>query len=413
MIKIKLRMPKTYLGFPISEDDGKNTDQNKSPSARSRGVAMIIAIMLTAMMLIFSVDMVINSTVNLQLSSSNRDNVKGEYLAKSGINLAIFLIIANWGIDLYQYQMMQKVPNDGPGSIWSTLNGIPIGGSTSQLIESVQENFNLSKVNDSDALKMLTLFDGEFVIDIEDETSRLNLNTLGKGRALEALAMLQALMSCPPEKEYLLRKKLQPKELAANIKDWIHPSAKPDPTSSFSSKDDPYIKKNPRYRAKSAPMDSLDELLMVEGWDSDLHKIFSPFLTVYPVPKTTDTGDIVPQVNVNSAAREMLSCLLPEGNLQCAEKSAKEMTPCKDETREPITGSEGVSKFVSEVFCTNDNKMKKWFTYRTDTFRIKSTAEVGNQEKVIEAVIQRQLPDEIEEKEGVQGSYKILYWKMI
>ena len=56
------------------------------------GVAFLIAVMMTAMMMIFMSDLMLNSTVAVRMAVSQRDNLKAEYMAKSGFNLALMLI---------------------------------------------------------------------------------------------------------------------------------------------------------------------------------------------------------------------------------------------------------------------------------------------------------------------------------
>ena len=64
---------------------------------------------------------------------------------------------------------------------------------------------------------------------------------------------------------------------------------------------------------------------VVAGWDNDMQKIFSPFLTVYPMPLEAmrdNKASSTFQINFNSAPRELLNCLFPKATTECAEKSA-------------------------------------------------------------------------------------------
>ena len=75
----------TYLLFPMKESSlQKETSKNK-------GVFFLIAIMSIAMMVGFMADMIITSAVNVEISLASKDKIKSEYLAKSGVNLGVFI----------------------------------------------------------------------------------------------------------------------------------------------------------------------------------------------------------------------------------------------------------------------------------------------------------------------------------
>lgn len=402
------RIPKKtsfYWGFPVPTGT-----QGEKPG-KERGVAMILAILVIAMMLIFTSDMIVNSTVSLQLAASQRDKIKAEYMAKSGINLAQLLISADWGIDLFKYQMSgnKTLPSDGRDDVWSVLNGLPIGGATMEMVTEFQEQFDLSKISDSKVLDELKLFDGEFTVNVEDESQRINVNSCAKGRADECLTMLRALMSCPAEKAFLDKKKRKPLEVAANIKDWVDEDTAVEQGSNNGSENDPYVRRETKVSPKNAPLDSLDELKTIEGWDDDMHRIFSRYLTLYPLQTNKDDK---PRINLNTASREILGCLLPESNVSCAERSALYF-PYGDKTPDVIDSNAGLEKVLTDVFCERDKEKAKLFTFRSDLYRVTVSGEVGGQTRRVEAVLNRRMPDQTDEKNGFKGTYKYLQWKML
>ena len=59
-----------------------------------------------------------------------------------------------------------------------------------------------------------------FVLKVEDEQSKINVNFCAQGRCSETLLMLESLFSCPAEQRFLDQKNVNPKELAYKIKDW-------------------------------------------------------------------------------------------------------------------------------------------------------------------------------------------------
>ena len=407
----------TYFGFPCEgafgafgakgAKEGRRADRGRRGQ---RGVAMILAIMVISMMFIFMADMLVNSAVSLQLARVHRNNIKAEYLAKSGKNLALFLLSLDFGIDLTTYKTTKKIPSDGPGDVWGMMNGLPVGQSMVEMM-AAGSGVKLSKVNDGDTIETLEAFDGTFTIDISDEMSKLNVNFCAIGRGGQCLRMLNALMSCPAEKEFLDRKKLVAEEVAANIKDWVDSGSSVAPGSKHSSEEDPYEDREPEVDPKNAPFDSLLELKLVDGWDDEMHQVFSPYLTIHPVQIAKEE---VPKININSIAAPLMACLIRDKGDDCRQKSILSMMPAGEEDAlEDVSGHDGVKGRLRDIFCEQNKKVVEQFTYRSDIYRVVITGEVDEQKRKMEMVLRRMLPDARDKKNGFAGSYKILEWKML
>lgn len=419
-MKIKL-FPKvnTYAGFPVGDPGNKDS---KGPQ---RGIAIILTLFMITLMMIFMADMQVNAVVESELAVANRDNLKAEYLAKSGGNLANLLLSTDLALDLTMAENPALAgmaggaaggqgggATDGPGDIWGQLNGLPIGGSTAELLEQMQESFDLSKVGDSKVIDMLKQLDGHFIINVVDETARMNINYCAI-RTTEPLCKkaLKLLMSCPAEREYMERKKLNPSEIVGALGDWVDSNTEPDPDSGYGSEQDPYSRREPKVTVKNSFFESLDELRVIEGWDADMHKIFSPYLTVYPMPLDVAVSNRSSFfVNYNSASREFLNCIFPKAATECNEKSAMFMQNRQD--MGVASDATAINNSLRENFCAED-EMTKIFTYRSDVYRITVTGESGVQRKTIEYVLARQKPDDTDQKNQYKSAIKYLYWKML
>ena len=407
--------PRTFLGFPIGDDPedlaGQKDEKNKSGE---KGIAIIIALFMIAVMTLFMADMQINAVVESEIATANRDNVKAEYIAKSGANLATFLLSVDLAIDLSVSEMGgDKIPvSDGPGDIWAQLNNIPIGGETLDLMSQMTETFDLSKVADSAVLDQMKLFEGSFTINVTDESSRININYCGhvnRSQRKTCQTFMKALMSCPAEKAFLDDKKLNSDELIGYIEDWIDDNNNANENTGKSSESDAYSDRIPKVQPKNAPLDSLDEMRMIAGWDADMQAVFSPFLTVYPVPyKEQQMSQF--QVNFNTAPRELLNCLFPKATLDCADKSAIFLNNRADSAA--ASSSQAVQQALSETFCA-DGEGSKYFTYRSDTYRVTVEATAGDQRKRLNLIVGRRLPDDQDTKNNYRSAYKYLYWKMM
>jgi len=122
---------------------------------RQRGVALMLAIMIIAMMVIFSVDMIVSSRVQIEKTRRVKEGFAAEYLARSGLEIAQVLI----GIDTLVDSVLssdvvgplKQDAKDTPGDIWAMFNILPGLGGDDPLIESfVKEELGISEVQQED-----------------------------------------------------------------------------------------------------------------------------------------------------------------------------------------------------------------------------------------------------------------------
>ena len=415
--RLSTRRPQTLWGYPVGDDEQHDADGSggKASDRSQRGIALLIAIMLISIMVMFTTDLIVSSQVGLEVTASHRDNVKAEYMAKSGQNLAGFLLVGDMALDLFlasPQSPMKTAPSDSLGDMWGALNGIPIGGGTAEMMMKTQKSFELNSVTDDDVMTQLKLFDGEFTLNVSDESGKINVNFCAQGRCTEVIAMLQALFSCPAEKAFLEEKKVQPKELAFRIKDWVDNDTKAESDSGYSDENDPYSRKTPPYKTKNAPFDSLNELKMVEGWDDDVHRVFAPYITLWPFQ---NSGTDKPKINLNTASKELLNCLFPQSKADCNEKSASVFKSRDKDKSGLVGGKSDIATVLKETFCyvpgvgsENETGNKaNWFQVRSSVFRIEAVGEVGNQRRTVTAIVERRVPD----KKDIKSSTQMLFWR--
>ncbi|MDE3269347.1 MAG: type II secretion system protein GspK [Pseudomonadota bacterium] len=400
-----MRMPKTYLGFPVEQQPTPHTTvKNK----RRAGVAIIIAVMIISLMMVFTADMIVNSQVNLELVSATNDNITAEYLAKSGFNLALLLLSIDYGIDLTRQHHMKQKPTDSFADIWAAVNHIPIGEATAKTL---QDLFALNPLTDAAAIEMLGRFDGEFTLNISDEATKINVNYCAAGEITPACKQVQAkllaLFNCPLEKSYLDSKNIRPLEIVTRFQDWIDRNDRADPNSGFSGESDPYLSMSPPYKAKNSQFDSIDELKLIDGWDDDLHAVFSPYLTTYPFKKTGNDPKDRSRININTAPRELLACLVPEAREKCGDtfdiaitRAHKDKSPVGNDARSAL----------KDTLCLPENDKGKldWFTESSPVYRIEVKGTAGFQTKSLQAVIVRGL----DTARKTAAAYRLLYWRM-
>jgi type II secretory pathway component PulK len=406
--------PTTLWLFPV-EPEGASTAAARQAAGR-RGIALLIAIMIISVMMLFTSDLILSSQVNLTLATQTRDNLKAEYMAKSGLNAATLLLASDLAYVLFQAQQDPKASLvTGLNGIWPIMNGMPIGGETLDMMSSFQKEMGLNSVMDEDVLEQLKLFDGQFVLTVSDETQKINVNDCYNSRCSEVVLMLEALFACPAEARFLETKKVTGKELALRIKDYIDKDSRAEDGSGFNDENEPYLKRLPKQMAKNAPLDSVDELRMVEGWDEEIHAVFAPFITAFPFQN--GSTDRTFQMNINTASRALLQCLFPEAKGDCNEKSTFALQ--KRETDQVALGSPGekVSDILKETLCYTGgdgnpgeaNNRANWFQQYSMVFRVQVEGTVGDSVRRLDAVVQRVMPDT---KKNEKSTSRLLYWKV-
>lgn len=384
------------------------TEDYNNKKNRDSGIAILIAIFTVSMMVLFSVSLINNSAINLSISQRYLDNLKAEYLAKSATNLGVFLLSTDLGVDLFMMSDQSPLKQDAidsPYDIWAMLNGIPLGGATGDILNQMQDMFELESINNEDILNVFKLFDGEFVLNIEDEGGKINVNDCSEGRCIEVQLMLEALFSCPAEKFFMENLHIHPKELIARIKDWVDKDTIAEPESGFNDEDSPYYDIN--YKSKNAPFDTVEELKMIPGWTPVVHMVFSPYITVYPFKKITTAKS---KININTASRALLGCLIPEAKINCS-KDFEINYKTMSESKLPVASKNSqIKEVISQMFCASSDTQNKdkWFTVRSSTFNIRSKGIVGVQTVDLNVVIERVIPDK-----NNQTSYKLLFWKLL
>ena len=418
----------------------RSLSQNPQGSCQKneKGIAIIIAIMTIALMITLVSDMIISSAVNMELAISVRDRVKSEYMAKSGLNLGTYILSVSSLMDHIKASGLlgqKEVPTDGNGSIWNIFNTLPpIGATAIELAKSMStatENsedgsddpFQLKGFMNEDAAEKMQLLEDDFSIKITDELSKINVNGCSvsgsaERKCKEVIAQLKALFSCPTEKHFLSSKELKPDDLALRIKDFISEQERTE--SDLSSKDSPYENYKPSYKSKRLPFDSVNELKLVEGWDDDVHAVFSPYLTVYPfLEKTTNK---VHELNINTVSRELLLCLIPpsedpaerEATIQKLYKlktEGSDIAGSKDKIKSNLVDILGTS--IGEDDDSNSTEFEDWFNTRSDIFRIAVTGQTGKQVTNLTAIVRRVdsgTKNGFIEKRDIKRSNVLLFW---
>lgn len=399
---LKFKLPETMALFPVAPEETQQFEQKGM-----RGVALIIAIMIISIMMMFASDFIVSSTVDLTMASSERDNVKAEYVAKSGANWALWLNLFDYGIDAQfssSKDPMMKQAKSAIGPLWDKLGNVFPFDTPMDLgnAGAFAKAFGLSSILDSTVIDLLKSLGGELGIAVVDEGGKINLNMCYQSRqACKTIALeLNALLNCTSiEQDYMREKNIKTAEVVARMQDWVDQDQSPEAAAGASSEDDVYQKRVPPHKSKNSPLDTLDELRMVDGWTEELHSYFSPYLTVFPFVYSQDKEKNGFKLNINTASQDVLRCFFAKelSNPDINDKFVKKYKDLMDNSGQ-IAGEEngvgGVIKdlvgYQGEADKGKETDKSSWFTTASRAYVIRSKGVVGNQTKVFEMAIERQ-----------------------
>ena len=155
--------------------------------------------------------------------------------------------------------------------------------------------------------------------------------------------------------------------LAGALADWIDSDDEPRLYGAESA--DYRAAYNKPYTPANAYLESVDDLLMIKGYDPEIFRLISPFVSAY------NTGGLV---NINTAPEEALMALSDDmtGELAKKIKDARAISPFRN-----TSDLMKVSGFEVIGFDLQDK-----ITVSSDTFRIYSKVTSGDIERQAEAV---------------------------
>lgn len=416
---------------------------------RERGVALLIVIVGIAILTVMATEFAYNSRVDLQLATNERDSLRAYYLARSGIGLSRMVLKFQKQLDstpipnlsgLLQQFMGGAAPGGAlgaggapgaAGAAPSTMN-LQIWRMAKVDCHMLQAMVASDGVDPRDAKpsgkfafdqefpdvaqaqqkRSFGGFEGCFNATISDEEEKINLNRLDAGQ-LSSQPVVATLLNLLNDKrfEFLFeredsnRVKTSPQDLILALHDWIdedevqstlNTSGQGEPfLRGFSDENYGYDKYNPRYKAKNARFDTLDELYMVHGMNDRIMAAFRDRFTVYP--------DINARMNINTDDPLLLYMAIlsvadparPDPRLQNPLFVEQLIKQIRSARMFSFLGM-SVTDFVNVVAASgvpvnqtilNNVQQNRWVSDKSQTFSIKSVGEAGAVQKTITAVV--------------------------
>lgn len=301
-------------------------------------MVLLLVLAVVALLSALLSEFAFSTLVDLRLTETFRDRTRAYYLAKGGVTVGQMLLKmdTNPGYDAY-----------APEEFWSQgVSSYPVG-------------------------------EGYISVDIEDLGGKLNINSLvdAAGRNVDTISK---------ERFYRFFADLgetDPEGLTAALIDWIdEPDTAPyvDPVSGATGAEaDYYQRQAPPVQIADRPMRSLDELALVRGFTPELIRRIEPHVTVYGSRK----------INVNTASAEVLMAYsMGAGTVVVPRDAAEQIV---ERRRNQPFKALGELIEINENISGLQNLSRDDLTVTGGFFRIRSTAEVNDGVRRIEAVVDK------------------------
>lgn len=328
-------------------------------SGKGREGVVLVLVLVFVLLLASSIATFLRRAVIDSTIVSNRDEIaQAEALARGGVRIATAVLIE----DRIREELAgdeNRLQVETRYDVWARLENaeLPVGD------------------------------DAKLTIRVRDSGRWLNLNALftdGAAREGPTEAFLaQFFQTVIDEMPGRPEEKLYDRdELARNLIDYIDSD---DVKVRGRNEDDYYQRQDPPYRAANRPLLTVDELRLVEGFDSKLVEALKAYVTVFPYGR----GD---GINPNTAPPWVLSTLYlgVADDFRIANGDLIEGILHTREGGSILCASGG----PSNPFCAQDSSLSGQeafppLSYRSNVFVVSSAAEVHGIRREVEAVIDR------------------------
>lgn len=308
----------------------------KHPVRNERGVALILVLLMVSIIVVFTLQLNVSSRAQVYEAANLGDGIKVLYIAKSGIFAAMGLL-AEDANDV-----------DTLNETWARTEG---------LTEQTKAYFDGGRVE----------------LAIEDESGKIPVNKLvdGNGFNPAVKGLLTRLLSQP---QFKLSER-QVDEIVNAIKDWIDQDSEVTETGAENAY---YQALDKPYAARNAPMESIDELLLVRGITGELfdgtedRPGLARCLTIHGEGK----------ININTAPKEVLRALAPA----VTEDMAARMDDHRRNSANNLSDPQWVRKIGGMENVALDTAL---LVTKSEYFSIIATGHLGTMKRTVRSVVKR------------------------
>ncbi len=345
----------------------------KQPVKNQKGVALMMALFCVMIIIYLASEMTYETNVEYLVNSQSVNRIKAHYAALAGVEISLLRI------KIYQKVVAQFGKNlKGQASMLDTIWQLPFAWPpvVPTEVSAVDQDMIKSVVKDS-------YFDAQYVVTIEDEGSKIDLNDLASpSKALRDSTRAQLVNIFKNRHENdpewsVEHKDLKYEEIIDNIADWVDDDRLSKTGAEESSLYDRLGSETPF--PPNRAFRSIGEVRMVAGVTDEFYDMIAPQVTIYGMKA----------INPNYATKDVLMSIHPK----ITTKVADEIIKRRDNANEGGPFKEGNEDadfygFLQQQGVSVDKGERVPLTYDfVANFRIKSTGTFGNASKSIEAVV--------------------------
>ena len=232
-----------------------------------KGIVLVKVIIIIAVLMILVTDLIYFTQIDTEISTNTRDEIKARYIAKSGVHVAAGTLKARPLEELTTLTAAMGGQSSNSDGLWAiNVPFFPVG-------------------------------EGNVSVTVTDERSKINLNALVSGSSNKVDQ--QVLTELTELFRYLEVDESKSQRFIASLINWTDV-----PIEGAENDQDPagangsfYASLDPPYRIKDGPLDTLQEIRMIDGMDDEFYNRIKDYVTVYPRDK---------KINFSTASRVVL-----------------------------------------------------------------------------------------------------------
>ena len=313
---------------------------------RDRGIALIIVMIIVAALTVIVTGFAYSMRVETKLARNTRLNPDMDWLGRSGVELA-------------RYLLSKRAPGE---ERMDALHQKWAGGPCRLPTDATDE---LEPWEELD-MTNVKLGNGTFSIKITDMERKLNINSAPEPLLRYILEMHGGVDATDVD------------VFIDSLRDWMDPDENPGLNGAES---DFYLSEYPPYYSKNGPLDHITELKLVQGF-KDQPSIYNVFAKNF----TAISGGLI---NVNTASAQVLE-LLPGMDPFIADEIVMYRAGPDGPYRSP-----NQIGAVLEPFGMDPGSIQQFLATESATFEVEITAKIGTQQRKYISLLRRLSPQDI------------------
>ncbi|MFI5322317.1 MAG: general secretion pathway protein GspK [Thermodesulfobacteriota bacterium] len=261
----------------ITPIDLENRDSEK-------GIVLVIVIIVISVLMILVTDLIYFTEIDTEISSNTRDEIKARYIAKSGVHVAASTLKDRPLEELAQITAAMGGQAQNPEGLWAiNVPFFPVG-------------------------------DGSVSVTVTDERAKVNLNSLVSPATnmvdQQLLAELRELF------RYLNVDSTKSERFIASLINWTDApiAGGQNDQDSSGANGNFYAHLATPYQIKDGPLDTLQEIRMIDGMDNDFYNTIKDYVTVYPPDKKINFSTAPKVVLMAAIKAAAVSAIQGQGN---------------------------------------------------------------------------------------------------